>query len=268
MKDPAEYNVRAVERAARILACFDNESPVLSSSEIAQAVGLHKSTTHRILTTLVHHRFLERASDGIRYRLGLQLASLGFRVIQRMDTRREAIPVMTRLRDEWDETCDLSIFDRDGVFYVEVIHSAHTYSIAASVGRHLPAHCTASGKLFLAHASVEDLERFLERPLQAHTGNTITSPEELLAQLREIRERGYSVDRDEYEVGISAVSVPIRDQASQMVAALGMPGPTSRMTPERIAEVSAALIEAAGSISRRLGWQGRSSSPVTSPSQR
>jgi IclR family KDG regulon transcriptional repressor len=268
MKDPAEYNIRAVERAARILACFDHESPVLSSSEIAQAVGLHKSTTHRILTTLVHHRLLERASDGIRYRLGLQLANLGFRVIQRMDTRREAIPVMTRLRDEWDETCDLSIFDRDGVFYIEVIHSAHTFTIAASVGRHLPAHCTASGKLFLAHMSVEDLERFLARPLQAHTGNTITSPKELLTQLREIRERGYSVDRDEYEVGICAVSAPIRDQASRMVAALGMPGPTSRMTPERVTDVSAALIEAAGAISRRLGWQGRSSSFVTSLAER
>jgi IclR family KDG regulon transcriptional repressor len=264
MKDPAEYNVRAVERAARILACFDNDSPVLSSSEIAQAVGLHKSTTHRILTTLVHHRLLERASDGIRYRLGLQLADLGFRVIQRMDARREAIPVMTRLRDEWDETCDLSILDTDGVFYVEVIHSTHTFTIAASVGRHLPAHCTASGKLFLAHMSVEDQKRFLERPLQAHTGNTITSPEKLRAQLREIRERGYSVDRDEYEVGICAVSAPIRDQTSRVVAALGMPGPTSRMTPERITDVSAALIEAAGAISRRLGWPGRSPSSVTS----
>lgn len=262
MKDPAEYNIRAVERAARILACFDHDSPVLSSSEIAQAVGLHKSTTHRILTTLVHHRLLERASDGIRYRLGLQLANLGFRVIQRLDTRREAIPVMTKLRDAWDETCDLSIFDNDGVFYVEVIHSTHTFAIGAAVGRHLPAHCTASGKLFLAHLSGEDLERFLERPLQAFTGNTVTSPDELKAQLREIRQRGYSVDREEYEVGICAVSAAIHDQASRMVAALGMPGPASRMTPAHISDVSAALIEAAGAISNRLGWKGRCSSSV------
>lgn len=265
MKDPAEYNIRAVERAARILACFDNDSPVLSSSEIAQAVGLHKSTTHRILTTLVHHRLLERASDGVRYRLGLQLANLGFRVIQRMDTRREAIPVMTRLRDEWDETCDLSIFDNDGVFYVEVVHSTHTFAIGAAVGRHLPAHCTASGKLFLAHLSAPDLERFLGRPLQARTANTITSSPALLAQLREIRQRGYGVDREEYEVGICAVSAPIHDQASRMVAALSMPGPTSRMTPERVAEVATALVEAGGTISRRLGWKGHCPSSVPSP---
>ena len=268
MKDPAEYNVRAVERAARILACFDNDSPVLSSSEIAQVVGLHKSTTHRILTTLAHHGFLERASDGIRYRLGLRLANLGFRVIQRMDIRREATPVMTRLRDEWNETCDLSIFDRDRVFYVEVVHSTHALTIAASIGKHLPAHCSASGKLFLAHMSAPDLERFLERPLQSHTGNTITSPAELRKELREIRDRGYSVDHEEFQVGISAVSAPIRDQTAGMVAALSMPGPASRMTPERIGDVSAALIEAAGAISRRLGWQGSPSSPVASRAAR
>ena len=244
MKDPSDYNVRAIERAARILACFDNENSAMSSSEIAQAVDLHKSTTHRIVTTLMHHGFLERASDGQRYRLGLRLANLGFRVIQRMDIRREAIPVMTRLRDEWDETCDLSIFDDNHVFYIEVMHSNHALTIAAAVGQHLPAHCTASGKLFLANMNSRDLDSFLERPLQAHTENTVTSPDELHSQLQQIREQRYSVDHEEFEVGICAVSTPIRDQSGAMVAALSIPSPTSRMTLSRITEISAVLIEA------------------------
>lgn len=256
MKDPSDYNVRAVERAARILECFDNENPEKGLSEIAQAVDLHKSTTHRIVTTLLQYGFLERASDGQRYRLGIRLANLGFLVIQRMDIRREAIPVMTRLRDQWDETCDLSIFDDNHVFYIEVMHSNHALRIAAAIGQHLPAHCTASGKLFLANMNFQDLDSFLERPLQAHTENTVTSPDELNKQLQQIREQGYSVDQEEYEVGISAVSTPIRNQSGAMVAALSIPGPTSRMTPTRVTEISAALIEASRSISRRLGWQG------------
>jgi IclR family KDG regulon transcriptional repressor len=255
MKDSTDYNVRAVERAARILACFDNENPTMGLSEIAQAVGLHKSTTHRIVTTLLHNGFLERASDGQRYRLGIRLANLGFRVIQRMDIRREAIPVMTELRDQWDETCDLSIFDDNHVFYIEVMHSNHALTIAAAAGQNLPAHCTASGKLFLANMSVQNLESFLQRPLKTHTKNTITNPEDLRAQLQQIREQGYSVDYEEYELGICAVSTPIRDQSGDMVAALSMPSPMSRMTPARIREISAALIDAAKSISRRLGWQ-------------
>jgi IclR family KDG regulon transcriptional repressor len=256
MKDPSDYNVRAIERAARILACFDHQNPALSASQIAQAVDLHKSTTHRIVMTLVHHGFLERTRDGQRYRLGLRLANLGFQVIQRMDVRRESIPVMTRLRDEWDETCDLSIFDDDRAFYIEVIPSKRALRIAASVGRHLPAHCTASGKLFLANMAPPELDSFLGRRFRARTKNTLTSPDELRRQLREIRERGYSVDHEEYEMGVCAVSAPIRDQSTAMVAALSIPGPRSRMTPGRIKDVSAALIEASRSISRRLGWQG------------
>lgn len=256
MKNPSDYNVRAVERAARILASFDNENPTMGLTEIAQAVDLHKSTTHRIVTTLVHYGFLERASDGGRYRLGIRLANLGFRVIQRMDLRKEALPVMTQLRDQWDETCDLSIFDDDHVLYIEVMHSNHTLRIAAAVGQHLPAHCTASGKLFLANMEPDALETFLERTLTGHTCNTVTSPAELRSQLDQIREKGFSIDQEEYEAGIFAVSAPIRDQSGKMVAALSIPSPTSRMTSERITEISAALIEASRSISRRLGWQG------------
>jgi IclR family KDG regulon transcriptional repressor len=256
MKDPSDYNVRAVERALRILACFDSENPAMGLSEIAQAVDLHKSTTHRIVTTLLHYGFLERASDGQKYRLGIRLANLGFRVIRRMDIRREALPVMTRLRDQWDETCDLSIFDDNHVFYIEVLHSNHALTIAAAVGQNLPAHCTASGKLFLANMGKEDLDSFLKRPLKAYTKNTITSSKTLQTQLQQIRQQGYSVEHEEYEVGISAVSAPIRDQSGDMVAALSMPAPTSRMTPARINEISIILIEASRSISRRLGWRG------------
>jgi IclR family KDG regulon transcriptional repressor len=256
MKDPSEYNVRAVERAARILACFDNDNPTMSLTEIAHAVDLHKSTTHRIVTTLLHQKFLERSSDGQKYRLGIRLANLGFRVIQRMDIRREAIPVMSGVRDRWDETCDLSIFDDEHVLYIEVMHSNHALTIAAAVGQHLPAHCTASGKLFVANMNPENLDSFLERTLQGHTCNTVTSPDELRSQLQQIREQGFSVDQEEYETGICAVSAPIRDQSGAMVAALSIPSPTSRMTPSRITEISLALIDAAKSISRRLGWQG------------
>lgn len=255
MKDPSSYSVRAVERAARILACFDNENPTMRLSEIAEAADLHKSTTHRIVTTLLQNGFLERADDGHRYRLGIRLANLGFRVIHRMDLRREALPVMTELRDRWDECCDLSIFDDDHVFYIEVLHSNHTLTIAAEAGQSLPAYCTASGKLFLAHMSAPDLDAYLERPLEAHTQNTVTSPKALREQLQQVRKQGYSVDHEEFELGICAVSAPIRDRSGEMVAALSMPGPTSRMTAGRVAEISTALIEAAKSISRRLGWQ-------------
>jgi IclR family KDG regulon transcriptional repressor len=254
MKDTHGYNVRAVERALQILSCFDDEHPDRGVSEIAQVVGLHKATTHRIVTTLLNYGYLERAADEQKYQLGLQLTDLGFRVIRRMDLRREALPYMTRLAQRWDEACDLSIFDQGNVFYVEVIQGNHALTIAAAVGQRLPAHCTASGKLFLAHLPPHELDALLSRPLVAYTDRTITSPAELRRQLEVIRQQGYGLDDEEYEIGIRAVSAPIRNQEGTVVAVMGMAGPTSRMTLDRIPEVAGAIREAADALSRRMGW--------------
>ena len=254
-QDPIGYNVRAVERALQILSCFDDQHPERGVSEIAQVVGLHKATTHRIVTTLLNLGYLERAADGFKYRLGLRLADLGFKVIRRMDLRREALPYMTQLARRWDEACDLCVFDRGDVFYIEVIQANHALTIAAAVGQRLPAHCTASGKLFLAYLPPHELDAILSRPLVAYTDKTIISPAELRTHLEAIRRQGYGLDDQEYEVGIRAVSAPIRNQEGAVIAAMSMASPTSRMTPDRIPEIAGALRQAAEAVSRRMGWK-------------
>jgi len=254
-KDPAGYNVRAVERALQILECFDNEHPERGVSEIAQSVDLHKATTHRIMTTLLNYGYLERGADGQKYRLGIRLTELGFMVIRRMDLRREALPYMKQLVQDWDETCDLSIFDSKDVFYVEVLRGNHALTIAAAVGQRLPAHCTASGKLFLAFLPPAELDIILSRPLVSYTEKTITSPEELRKQLKIIRDQGYATDYEEFEAGVCAISAPIYNRQGKVIAAIGGPSPVSRMTPERIREIAAALKEAAQAISRQMGWK-------------
>jgi len=255
MKDSSEYNVRAVERALEILGCFDDEHPEQGVSEIAQAVGLHKATTHRIVTTLLNYGYIERADDGQKYRLGLRLAGLGFKVIRRMDLRREALPYMDQLVQMWEEPCDLSVFDQGEVFYVEFVPGKHALTVAAGVGRRLPPYCTASGKVFLAYLPAEELEAFLSRPTTSCTSKTITSPAALRKQLELIRQQGYGLDDEEYEVGIRAVSAPVRDRTGAVVAAIGIPGPASRMTEERISQIATSLKEAAREVSLRLGWK-------------
>jgi DNA-binding IclR family transcriptional regulator len=254
MKDPNEYNVRAVERALQILGCFDDEHPERGISEIAQVAGLHKATAYRIVTTLVNYGYLEWIPESQKYKLGLELSNLGYQVIRRMDLRTEALPYMKKMVQEWDETCDLSIFDQGRVFYLEVLRGNHALTIAAAVGQRLPAHCTASGKLFLAYLPPEELNAVLKQPLTAYTDNTITSPELLRDQLEVVRERGYSVDNEEYEVGICAVSAPIFNRGGAVIAAIGGPCPVSRMTPERITEIAEAFKEAGQAISRRMGY--------------
>jgi IclR family transcriptional regulator, KDG regulon repressor len=260
MKDPNDYNVRAVERALQILNCFDDEHPERGVSEIAQAVELHKATTHRIVTTLVNYGYLERAADGQKYRLGLALSELGFKVIRRMDLRREAFPYMTRLVERWDEACDLSIFDHGNVFYIEVIQGNHALTISAAVGQRLPAYPTASGKLFLAYRSSEERDAVLSQSMVHYTDKTITSPEELSRQLQQVRRQGYAFDDEELEIGIRAVAAPIFNRDGVVVAAMSMPSPTSRMTMERVSEIAESLKEATQAVSRRLGWMPHSNS--------
>lgn len=255
MKDQNEYNVRAVERALQILECFDSNNPERGVSDIAQAVGLHKATAHRIVTTLLNCGYLERSDDDQSYRLGLKLAGLGFKVIRRMDLRREALPYMNELVEQWDETCDLSIFDGERVFYVEVLRGSHALTIAAAVGQRLPAHCTSSGKLFLAYLPPEELEAFTSEPMKSYTERTITSPEELHLQLETIRQQGYSFDNEELERGIRAVAAPIYNHDGEIIAALSIPGPTNRIAQDRIPAIAESLVEKAQQISHRLGWQ-------------
>jgi IclR family KDG regulon transcriptional repressor len=254
MKDPTDYNVRAVERALQILSSFDDQHPERGLSDIAQEVDLHKATTHRIVTTLVNYGYLERAADGQKYRLGLQLTDLGFKAIRRMDLRREALPYMTQLSQQLEEACDLSIFDRGNVFYIEFVQGSHALTVAAAVGQRLPSYCTASGKLFLANLPPNELEIILGRPMISYTEKTITSADRLLQQLDEIRKQGYAVDDEEFEVGIRAVSAAIRNQQGSVVASVSMPGPTGRMTAERLPQIADALMEAGRAISHRLGW--------------
>jgi DNA-binding IclR family transcriptional regulator len=254
MKDPTDYNVRAVERALQILSSFDDQHPERGLSDIAQEVDLHKATTHRIVTTLVNYGFLERADDNQKYRLGLRLTDLGFKAIRRMDLRREALPYMRQLTQQLQEACDLSILDRGNVFYIEFVQAERTLTVSAAVGQRLPTYCTASGKLFLANLPSNELDAILSGPMIAYTQKTITSSARLRQQFEEIRRQGYAVDDEELEVGICAVSAGIRNQPGNVIASISVPGPTSRMTTERIPQIAAALKETADLISRRMGW--------------
>jgi len=254
MKDPTDYNVRAVERALQILSSFDDQHPERGLSDIAQEVDLHKATTHRIVTTLVNYGYLERAADGQKYRLGLQLTDLGLKAIHRMDLRREALPYMTQLSQQLEEACDLSIFDRGNVFYIEYVQGPRALTVAAAVGQRLPLYCTASGKLFLANLPSKELDSILSAPMTRYTQKTITDPGKLRQQLGQIRQQGYAVDDEELEVGIRAVSAAIRNQRGSVVACISIPGPTGRMSTDRLPQIADALMDAARSISRRLGW--------------
>jgi len=253
MRDPSDYNVRAVERALQILECFDDRHPERGVSEISEEIGLHKATTHRILTTLMNYGYIERAADGQKYCLGLRLSELGFKVVRRMNLRKEALPLIQQMLDQLGETCDLCVYDHGRVFYLDVLQSRHAVTVAATPGQRLPMHCTASGKLFLAYLPADVVSKALDVKLTGYTPKTITSLEQLHQQMEVVRQQGYSVDDQEFEIGLWAASAPILNQRGEILAAVSVLSPTSRITPERSQEIIQALTETTRLISRRFG---------------
>jgi DNA-binding IclR family transcriptional regulator len=159
---------------------------------------------------------------------------------------------MQELVERFDETCDLGIVDGGMVLYVEVVHSKHSLTIAARVGRRLPAHCTASGQVFLAFLPSEVVEPLLSEPLMPCTEKPTSSLAQLRRELEATRRRGYALDDEEFEEGIRAVSAPIRNIEGNVIAALSMPGPIHRTPPQRIPEIVDALVEAANGISAHV----------------
>ncbi len=263
MRDTTVYSVRVIERAMHILACFDDDHPERGISEIAQIVSLPAPTVLRILATLQGGGYVERAPGGDKFRLGPRLMDIALGIVRRHEVCRVAKPFMRALEGRFEETCDLSVFIRGEMVCIEVVQSRHPFRIAATPGYHSPLHCTATGKVFLAHLSAQDAAAALSTPLRRYTDKTITSPERLMEQMGDVRARGYGLDDEEFREGIRAVAAPILDSAGRLRAVMGIPGPRERMGDRRRAEIAAALVEATRDISLGLSSSPESAGGAT-----
>jgi DNA-binding IclR family transcriptional regulator len=207
------------------------------------------------MTTLANRGFLERLHEGQEYRLGKCLLTLGFQIIRRLDLPREALPYMREVADQFDETVDLSVYDRGEILCVQVVRSRRVLSLATSVGQRFAPHATATGKVVMAYLSEEEREAILAGPLARFTAKTITSPETLRTQIASVREKGYGYDDEEFEQGVRALAVPVLDSNGALMAVVSMPGPVFRLTEDHFAEIAQRLRQAAHGIGAAMGWQ-------------
>ena len=248
------YRIQAIERAVSILNAFSMDDPELGVTELADRLGLHKSTVHRFMVNLDAAGLVERNARTGRYRLGLHVFELGALVMQQMNLWDEALPFLEGLVHDTGETGHLAVLDKGEAIYIERVEARRALRVPSAIGRGYPAHATNLGKVLLADLSRERVEAIIaERGLAAYTSQTITDPAELEADLDLIRRRGYAVDNEEYDDGLRCIGAPVRDHSGQTVAALGIGGPVTRITPERVEELGGLVMTAARGLSRRLG---------------
>ena len=217
---------------------------------LSAETGLHPSTAHRILAALGSHDLVERTEAG-HYQLGVKLLSLASRVQERVDLRREALPIMGQLRSALGETVNLTVREGDEVVYVERVSSHKTIRVEQVVGSRAPLHVTAVGKLFLAHDGYTACLAYAHRTgLPAYTASTLVHAEQLWQAAHCALQQGYALDNEEAEIGVGCIGVPVRDASGAMVAGLSISAPVQRRCDEWIPQVMAAGVQLSG----RLGY--------------
>jgi len=255
MSQESGSSVQSVDRAIAILKSFSLERPERSVVELSRELGLHKSTVSRLIRTLEHGGLLSRDPDTKRYRLGLDLIGLAAQVTSYMDVRGVARPALRQLAQDCQETVNLVVLDAGQVINLEqFVPPDRQVKDIGRVGRRLWPHCTAAGKVLLAHLLPAELDRVLPGELVSFTPYTITSPIVLREELVRVRDQGYALAREELEEGLNALASPIFDHGGQVVAAASVSGPAYRMTPEHLPRLAIRLVEVTRQISAWLGY--------------
>ena len=255
----ASKKIGSIQRALDILNLFSSQSSELGTTEIAKALGLHKSTTASLVYTLEANGYLSQNPDTRKYRLGLKLVERAFAMLDEVEVRQVAYPFLRELRDQWNETVNLAILDGPDIVYVERMLGTKALGMRSEVGRRAPAHSTALGKAILSCLPVPAVSAFVSQyGLSATTPRTITDPDKFLAELEKTREQGYAVDDEENEIGGRCVAVPVFDHTGQPVAAVSVSAPTARLPVSEFPQVGAMVRGTARCISRGLGYMPRS----------
>ncbi|MCG0239985.1 MAG: IclR family transcriptional regulator [Firmicutes bacterium] len=246
--------LQSVDSALRLLETFSRAEPELTLAELSRRLGLGKSTVFRLLSTLEARGFVERNPETGRFRLGLKALYIGGLVIHRINLITGSQLALERLVRESGETAHLVVYERGEAVFVNKVESSRTVTMGSHIGARMPAYCTATGKVLLAHLPEGELERYLaETPLRRLTLHTITDPDRLREHLRQVREQGYAVDQQESEEGLMCVAAPIRGPQGNVVAAVSVSGPAVRLA-RQLPKMRELVQAAAAEISQNLGW--------------
>lgn len=245
----------SVATSIRLLKAFSEKDVEIGISALSKRLDVSKSTVHRLATTLVSEGLLEQNPETERYRLGLALFALGALVRRRMDISTEAKPLLLELRRLTNENVHLAILDAAQVMYINELESGQAIRLRPHLGLSKPAFCTAEGMAILAFCSPERVEAALSGDLRARTPRTVTDRLEIRYRLQRVAARGYAIEDEESEIGMRCVAAPVRGADGKVVAAVGVAGPSQRLSRTAIAAYAPRVISTAEAISQRLGYR-------------
>jgi len=241
--------IQSLARGLKILEILGQAQDGVSITELAERLGVDKGSASRLVATLASYGFAEKDEATRRYHLGAQVVTLSRSLLTRSPLRETAKPFLRELMERTGECAHLAIPAQGRVLYIDQVESPATLRVNAQVGTLNPLHSTALGKVLLAFGDLE-----LPSELESFTPHTLTDAEGLRKNLEQVRTQGYAVDDEEFDLGVRCIAVPVLDFRGKVVGSIGISGPATRVTRERLPQLSAIVLEVGKSLSEKLSF--------------
>ncbi len=241
--------IQSLARGLQILELLGRSQEGTSITKIAEMLGVDKGSASRLASTLARYGYAEKDENTRRYHLGPQVVNLSRSVLTRLPLREAAKPFLHLLMERTGECAHLAVPAQGKVMYIDQVESPATLRVNAQVGTMNPLHCTALGKVLLAFGDLE-----IPPILESFTSHTLTDPNHLRKNLEQVRMEGYAVDNEEFDMDVRCIAVPIFDFRGKAVGSIGISGPASRITPERLPVLVAKVIDIGKALSERMSF--------------
>lgn len=232
--------VKSLSKGIRVMKAIADSKESITASELAQNLGMDKSAISRIVSTLIEHDFVNYAGKSKRLVVGEGLRTLVNGHISHEYLIQRTRPLLKELAERTGECAHLAVYGDGHVLYLDIVDSNQTLKVSHGVGTKAPLHCTALGKILLAY----DVAPISNSSLNAFTHKTITDPSALEIHLKSIKANRIAIDDEEFEYGIRCVATALVDKDT-VVGAIGISGPTTRLTLEKVNQYGKIVIKIA-----------------------
>ncbi|WP_461205412.1 IclR family transcriptional regulator [Clostridium sp. DL1XJH146] len=247
-------NVQSVDRTFKIIEMLSKYPQGISISELSKVLELHKSTVHRLLQTLVNLGYVNKKSDS-DYFLSYKLFEIGSSIIDEYDLRQVARPYLSELRDLTNEVVHLVIQDGPDIIYIDKYENNATIRMHSNIGKRMPMYCCSVGKAILSTYSVDAVKHIWSiSNIEQITEKTITNLDDLFKDLQLIKERQYSIDDEENELGIKCYGAPILGYNGKAVGAISISIPLIRLSEKYEKQFPIWIKKYSSIISKAIGY--------------
>ena len=225
----SKNEITSVKNALRILQCFQLDAPIKGVTDIAEETGISKSTVHRLLQTLQQEGFVKQRKNYAKYELGMTILKLHTIYSQNSTLYNATLDTLLTLSEQTNGVAHIAVFEHEAIVYLNKVAKQQVIELKSHIGHTNFVHCTATGRVLLAHQCDDVVQRVLRQPLKRFTPRTLIEPSRLYEELAHVRKQGYAVVEGEYNVTMTSMAVPIVNPTGHVIAAVNIVIPSKQL---------------------------------------